>query len=283
MNRLQDRVAVITGGASGIGAATARLFVEEGARVLVGDIQEEPARALVAELGDRARFRRCDVSREDDIASLVDEAVAEWGQLDCMFNNAGFGGAIGPISTISEDDYDLTMDVLLKSAFFGMKHTARVMQPAQRGSIISTASSATLVVGFAGHLYSVAKAAVVHLTRSVAVEMAEYDIRVNCILPGYIATPLAAGKPLYVSGAEVAQERVERMRQEMANGQPMHRVGEPEDIARTALFLAGDESTYITGQGIVVDGGVTVGKPWRKQPEWSREPHPIKLYRPEGR
>ena len=281
--RLQGKVAVVTGGASGIGAATAELFVGEGARVVIGDMQVDVGEETAGRLGDDCAFRPCDVSREGDVEALVNEATGRWGRLDVIYNNAGFGGAIGPIESISEEDFDLTFDVLLKGVFFGMKHAAPVMKAQHSGSIISTASVAGLQTGYASHLYSVAKSGVIHLTRSVANELAEYDIRVNCICPGFIATPLAAGRPISAVGRDAAEERVQKMRDRSDNAQPLHRVGEAADIGKAALFLASDDSAWITGTEMVVDGGFRTGPPWRKQPSWLTEPHPIRLYRPADR
>jgi NAD(P)-dependent dehydrogenase (short-subunit alcohol dehydrogenase family) len=281
--RLEGKVAVITGGASGIGAATAARFVEEGARVVVGDLQEEAGSAVVADLGEAATFLRCNVAREEEVAGLIEEATRRWGRLDVLFNNAGFGGAIGPIESITEADWDLTFDVLLKGVFFGMKHAAPVMKAQRSGSIISTASIAGLLTGYGPHLYNVAKAGVIHLTRTVANELAEHDVRVNCICPGFIATPLAAGSPVSWRGADEAAARVQRMREAGEGTQPLSRIGEGLDIANAALFLASDESEWITGVDLVVDGGFKLGRPWRKQQSWLREPAPIRLYRPPDR
>jgi NAD(P)-dependent dehydrogenase (short-subunit alcohol dehydrogenase family) len=283
MGRLEGKVAVITGGASGMGAATARLFVAEGARVVIGDLQAEVGEETAGALGEAAAFRATDVSREVDVAGLVDEAVRRFGRLDCMFNNAGFGGALGPIESTTEEDFDLTVDVLLKGVFFGMKHAAPIMKAQGSGSIISTASVAGLATGGGPHLYNATKAAVIHLTRSVANELAEHGVRVNCICPGFVATPLAAAKPIGYAGRDAAEAKVEQMRESGAMAQPMHRIGEPEDIAKAALFLASDDSEWITGIDLVVDGGYMTGRPWRDQPKWVTEARPIRLYRPEGR
>lgn len=277
MDRLNGKTALITGGASGIGAATVRLFVEEGARVLIADMQSERGEALAAQLGDAAVFCRVDVTREDDIRRAVGEAVRQWGRLDCMYNNAGFGGALGSIGTTTVEEFDLTFDVLLKSVFLGIKHAAPVMRAQRSGSIISTASVAGLKTGESPHLYSVAKAAVIHLTRSVALELGEHGIRVNCICPGIVATPLAAGS------ANASDAALEKLAGALARSQAMGRVGQPEDIARAALFLAGDESEWITGHAQVVDGGAFAGRPWSRQGDWITGDRPIKLYRPEGR
>ena len=277
MQRLSDKTAIITGGASGIGAASARLFVEEGARVLIADAQSERGEALANELGDAAAFHRVDVTREDDIRAVVGDAVERWGRLDCIFNNAGFGGALGSIETTTVEEFYITFDVLLKGVFLGIKHAAPVMRAQGGGSIISTASVAGLKTGESPHLYSVAKAAVIHLTRSVALELGEHGIRVNCICPGIVATPLAAGRP------NASPEALERLADGLAKTQAMGRVGQPEDIARAALWLASDDSEWVTGHAQVVDGGAFAGRPWSRQGDWITQDRPIKLYRPEGR
>jgi NAD(P)-dependent dehydrogenase (short-subunit alcohol dehydrogenase family) len=273
---------VITGGASGIGAATAELFIDEGAKVVIGDLQPEVGEETAGRLGANCAFVPCNVAKEAEVKALVDEATNRWGRLDVIYNNAGFGGALGPIESISEADYDLTMDVLLKGVFFGMKHASPVMKAQQSGSIISTASVAGLTSGYGSHLYNVGKAAVIHLTHTVALELAEHNVRVNCICPGFIATPLAAGRPISYSGREDAEARVQKMRDRGGNSQPLRRVGEGLDIAKAALFLASEDSEWITGIELIVDGGFRAGRPWRRQEEWLTTPHPIKIYRPEG-
>ncbi|MEM9563480.1 MAG: glucose 1-dehydrogenase [Actinomycetota bacterium] len=277
MGRLDDTTAIITGGGSGIGAGTARRFVAEGAKVLIADLDAERGAALAEELGDAAAFLATDVSKEEDVAAMVAEATDLWGRLDCLFNNAGFGGALGPISSTSVDDYDLTMDVLIKSVFLGMKHAAPVMTEQGSGSIISTASIAGLRAGYAPHLYSTAKCAVIHLTRSVALELGEHGIRVNAICPGFIATPLAAGHP------DADDARIQKMRDISSGAQVMGRVGEADDIAAMALFLASDESTWVTGQEFVVDGGFGAGPPFSTWPEFARTHRPIRHHRPPDR
>jgi NAD(P)-dependent dehydrogenase (short-subunit alcohol dehydrogenase family) len=277
MKRLDGRVAIVTGGASGIGAASVRLFVAEGARVLIADLQEERGMQLAEQLGDAAAYRRVDVSREEDVRGAVDEAVSRWGRLDVMFNNAGFGGALGPITGTTVEEFDITFDVLVKGPFLGIKHAAPVMQRQRSGSIISTASVAGLQTGHSPHLYSVAKAAVIHLTRSVALELGEHGIRVNCICPGVIATPLAAGSP------DVSEAGLAKMKAALARSQALGRIGDPEDVARAALWLASDESSFVTGHAQVVDGGAYAGRPWSKQAEWITKPRPIRMYRPPGR
>ena len=275
MGKLDGKVAVITGAASGMGAATAQLFASEGARVLVTDMNEAKGQDVAERLGPNGEFKRVDVSREEDIADAVDQVQSGWGRLDVMFNNAGFGGARGPIESISEADFDLTVDVLLKGVFFGMKHAAPIMKQQGFGSIISTASVAGLQAGESPHLYTATKAAVIHLTKSVALELGQQGIRVNAICPGVVATPLAHG-PL-------DEERRKKFRDRFGRNQPIGRVGEAEDIAQAALFLASDDSTFITGTAMVVDGGAYAGRPWHRQSELMTGQGPIKLYRPEVR
>ena len=277
MSSLDGRVAIITGGASGIGAATAELFVAEGAKVLIADMQAERGEEMAASLGESAAFHHVDVTKEDDVAAAVHGAVDRWGGLDIMFNNAGFGGALGPIETTTVEDFDLTFDVLVKGVFLGIKHAAPAMRERGGGSIINTASVAGLQAGWSPHLYSVAKSAVIHLTKSVALEYGEHNIRVNCICPGVIATPLAAGRP------DVSDEALEKMKGALGRTQVLGRIGDPSDIAQAARWLASDESSYVTGHAQVVDGGAYAGKPWRKQGEWITKPRPIRMYRPDNR
>ena len=194
-----------------------------------------------------------------------------------MFNNAGFGGALGPVSKISVADYDLTMDVLLKSVFLGMKHDAPVMSDQGSGSIISNASVAGLRAGYGAHLYTVAKAAVIQLTKTVALELGEQGIRVNAICPGFVATPLATGRPA------ATEEQIQHLRDAEDANQLLGRVGEPADVANMALFLASDEAQWVTGQEFVVDGGMAAGRPWSTWPEFMKMERPIRHHRPPGR
>ncbi len=269
MGTLDGKVAVITGGASGIGEATVRRFVAEGARVVIADIQDERGAALSASLGDGAVYQRTDVSREDEIEAAVQRALDQFGRLDCMFNNAGFGGTRGPIAAIPVDEFDHTMAVLFRGVFLGMKYAAPVMTGQGSGSIISTASVAGLQAGRGPHIYSAAKAAIIHLTRSVAMELGESGVRVNCICPGGIATPLLA------RGLGGSAEAVETIKGRLARIQPVQRAGLPEDIAAAALWLAGDESSFVTGHALVVDGGLTGGTLWSSHPETFRTHEPM--------
>ena len=269
MARLDGKVAVITGGASGMGEGTVRRFVDEGARVVIADIQDAKGHTLADTLGGAAVYQRVDVADEGEVKAAVKRAVDEFGRLDCMFNNAGFGGAIGPIETTPVEDYDRTMNVLLRGVFLGMKHAAPVMKAQGAGSIISTASVAGLGGGRGPHIYSAAKAAVINLTRSVALELGESGVRVNCICPGGIATPLLA------KGLGGGEDAVEMIRVALAGFQSIKRGGLPEDIANAALWLASDESSFVNGHALVVDGGLTAGTMWSQGPEMFRTYRPM--------
>jgi NAD(P)-dependent dehydrogenase (short-subunit alcohol dehydrogenase family) len=260
VSRLRGKVALITGGASGIGEATARLFVTEGASVTIADIQDERGARLAAELGERAAYAHTDVSREPDVEAAVATTVQRFGRLDCIFNNAGYGGVGGRIEAVSIAGFDETIGVLLRGVLLGMKHAAPVMKRQGSGSIISTASIAGLQAGFGPHVYSAAKAAVIQLTRTVAMELGEHNVRVNCICPGGIATPIF-GKGLGMS-VEEADALVPMMKGILENLQPIKRAGLAEDIAQAALWLATDESTFVNGHALVVDGGLTGGRSW---------------------
>jgi NAD(P)-dependent dehydrogenase (short-subunit alcohol dehydrogenase family) len=260
VSRLANKVALITGGASGIGEGTVRLFAREGASVVIADLQDEPGRRLAAELGARVAYVHTDVSREPDVQGAVAETVKRFGRLDCIFNNAGMGGVGGRVEAIDIAGFDQTIGVLLRGVLLGMKHAAPVMKRQGSGSIISTASVAGLTAGFGPHVYSAAKAAVIQLTKTVAMELGEHNIRVNCICPGGIATPIF-GKGLGMS-AEQAEALVPQMKGILANVQPIKRSGLPEDIAHAVLWLASDEATFVNGHALVVDGGLTGGRSW---------------------
>jgi NAD(P)-dependent dehydrogenase (short-subunit alcohol dehydrogenase family) len=252
MYDLTGKVAVITGAASGMGRAAAVLFAAKGANVVLADLNAkggEEAAAEASAAGAACVFQRTDVAQEADVAALVARATTEFGKLDILFNNAGIGGAVGPLEDIAVDDWDRTQAVCLKGVFLGIKHAIAPMRAAGGGSIVSTASIAG-IDGYSGlHAYCAAKAGVVNLTRSAALQLACDFIRVNCIAPGGVSTPI-------VWNGTANREAVEGF---LLNAQPMPRVGQPLDIANAALFLASDAASFITGHTLVVDGGATAG------------------------
>lgn len=252
--RLEGKVAVITGAASGIGEASARRFAEEGCRLVLGDIQVEEGEALCAELGDNAVFGQCNVTSEKDVAALVDLAVSEFGRLDIMFNNAGIVGAIGPIETTVEAEWTATLAVLLNGVFFGMKHAIRVMKPQGSGSIISMSSVAGMTGGLGPHAYSAAKHAVVGLTKNVAAEACGYGVRVNAIAPYSVATSMVADAYLHDHKA------IDEATKMLTDESPLvNRPGLAIDVANAALWLASDESGYTSGLTLTTDAGITSG------------------------
>ena len=255
MGRLEGKVAIITGGSSGIGEATVRLFVKEGAKVLLFARNEERSNKIVEGLGKNAQFFQGDVSVETDVENAVNTAVENWGNLDCIYNNAGSGGEGGPIDTISEKGFDNTVGVLLKGVFFGIKHAARVMKPQGYGSIVSCSSVNGLLVSGENILYSTCKAAVDHLTRLAASELGPFGIRVNSVVPGAILTPIYYGR------AQLTDEMKKDYGDYFKKYQPVKLLGMPIDIANAVLWLVSDESRFVSGHPLVVDGGISVGFP----------------------
>ena len=249
--RLDGRVAVITGGASGIGAGTTRRFVEEGARVVIADVDVDAGKRLADELGDSTRFIVTDVAVEGDVEAAVAGAVEAFGRLDIMFNNAGILGAVGPIAETTASAWDRSVDVLLRSVFLGMKHAAPVMIRQRSGVILSTSSIAGIIGGLGPHAYTACKHAVIGLTKSVAGELAQHGVRVNAIAPGNTVTAMTA--VAYTGEAANLDDTAARIKA----GSPLGFAGEPIDIANAALYLASDEARYITGHCLVVDAGQT--------------------------
>ena len=258
MGRLENQVAIITGGASGIGEGTVRKFAGEGAKVVIADVQQERGEQLAEELGPNTAFCKTDVSAEEQVAAAVDLAMSRWGRLDVMFNNAGFGGVSGPIDELDMAAYHNTVGVLLDGVVLGAKHAARAMKPAGRGVILNTASVAGLQAGFGPVIYSTCKAAVAHLSRCLSVELAEFGIRVNAICPGVIVTNIfTSGFGMQGAAADAMLPKVDEA---LAGWAPLGRSGMPQDIANTAAWLASDDASYVTGQAITVDGGLTAGR-----------------------
>ena len=249
--RLAGKVALVTGGASGIGEGTVRRLVADGARVVVADIQADAAAKVAAEHGDRCRPIAADVTREDDLAAAVDLALAEFGQLDLAFANAGIFGAYGPIAATRMADVDLTWAVDLRGVFVTMKHAARVMIPRGSGVIIATTSPAAVVGGIGNHAYSAAKAGILGLVRSVAAELRPHGIRVNAVMPGAVVSAMTAD--LVLGDATAIGQVTEVLAAGAAGGRP----GLPADIAAAVSYLASDDATFVTGHTMVVDGGLT--------------------------
>ena len=263
MGVLAGKVAVITGGTSGIGASIAELFVAEGARVVIAGRREAAGEKLASVLGSAAAFVRTDVAVEADVAGLIRFTVDRWGRLDCLVNCAGDAGTVGGIATLDLGRLEHTMAVHLGGVASGMKYAAPVMLEQGSGSIVNIASIGGQVAGWTGLGYSAAKAAVVQLTRCVAVELGTSGIRVNSISPGPILTGIfakgAGMDPGDADGTVELLEPVFRARLEM--WQPLPRVGVPADVAPAALWLASDGSAFVNGQNLVVDGGISAGRP----------------------
>lgn len=262
---LNGKVAVVTGGASGIGLATVETLIEYGAKVVVGDMQTAKGEALESRFGsDTVRFQTTDVTSRDQLQSLINMSESAFGGLDILFNNAGHGGAPGGIEELDFELYDQTMDLLLKAVFMGTQLAIPLMKKRGGGSIINTSSISAISAGYAPITYSCAKIAVAHFSRIAAGELAKYKIRVNSIKPGFIATSIfgaSLGLP-----REVADQMAEQVAQGGAKMQPAGRTGQGRDIAETVAFLASEASSFITGESITVDGGITTGPPhsWRE-------------------
>jgi len=261
---MDNQIVLVTGGASGIGAAIAERFVKEGAYVIIADLKEKRGEAIKARLGDHALFLKTDVSDETSFGSAIETAIKHFGHIDCLINNAGIPGPGGGIADIPIKEFDAAIAVLLRSVFLGMQRVVPSMKERRTGAIINMSSLAGFISN-GDHVYSAAKAAIIHLTRSVALELAEFGIRVNCICPGAIATPL------YGKHAGLNEEESERtlpaLRGLLKNAQPLPHAGLPEDIANVAFWLTSEESCFVTGQSIVVDGGLSLGQGWKQTGE----------------
>ena len=255
--RLNGKVAVITGAASGIGRGTVDLFVAEGAKVIAADISDDRGQRIEEDHKGKVKFVHCDVTQEVEIAGAIAAAVKEFGKLDCLFSNAGTGGARDPADGVTAEGFDQVMHLHVRAALFGMKYAVPAMKKTGGGSIVSTASVAGMQAGYGPILYSIAKAAIIHMTKVTAAQLAQFNIRVNCICPGLIATNIFAqglGMP-----SQLADTRVDAIAEAAKHSQPIQRGGRPHDIAEGVLYLASDGSDFVTGQALTIDGGLTLG------------------------
>ncbi len=252
--RLAGKVALITGAASGIGAAAVERFIQEGCRVTLCDIQEAEGNALAEKYGDKAMFSYCNITDEESVSAAIDAATTHFGRLDVMFNSAGIVGSVGPVAQTPGAEWRFTIDVLLNGAFYCAKHAARVMQPQGSGSIISMASTAGLMGGLGPHAYTAAKHGVVGLTKNLAAELAGSNVRVNAIAAASMATPMVAS---VLTGDP---KNIDKAKEMLAQASPLRgRPGLAEDVANAALWLASDESGYTTGHTLTTDAGFTIG------------------------
>jgi NAD(P)-dependent dehydrogenase (short-subunit alcohol dehydrogenase family) len=268
-NELAGKVAVVTGGATGLGSAMVERFAAEGARVVVGDLDADRGAAVARRCGAAALFRTTDVADPDQIAALVESAVERFGGLDIMCNNAGISGTMHR-SILHDDfaDFHRVMSVNVLGVMAGTRLAARYMSEHGGGSIINLSSVGGVQAGGGVMTYRASKAAVIHFTKSAAIELAQYDIRVNCLAPGNIPTDLLA-KASTTMSPEKAERMTRAMREMMNQDRPLPREGTPEDVAEAAVYFAGDRSRYLTGTVLTVDGGTTAGKPLR-----ARRPDP---------
>lgn len=256
--RLEGKIAIITGGASGIGRGTVDLFIAEGAKVIVGDVQDDKGARIEEDHAGKAFYIHTDVSNEVEVKAMIDLATQKFGRLDCLFNNAGYVGHSGGVVDVTPEGFRTTMDVLVLGVMLGMKHAAPVMIRQGSGSIINTASIAGIGTSWGPIIYSTAKAAVMHATKWAAIDLAEHKIRANAICPGGIVTPIfakAMGAP-----SQLADQTLDLVQTAFDDLQPIPRAGMPVDIAEAALFLASDGSSFVTGQSLAVEGGITLGQ-----------------------
>ncbi|OVA06479.1 Short-chain dehydrogenase/reductase SDR [Macleaya cordata] len=253
--RLEGKVALITGGASGIGESTAKLFSQHGAKVIIADIQDELGQSVCKEIGPAsASYIHCDVTDELQVQNAIDTTVANYGKLDIMFNNAGVLDKAKPsILDNEKSEFTRVLNVNVTGSFLGTKHAARVMIPARQGSIISTASISSIMAGAASHAYTCSKHAVLGLTKNAAVELGQFGIRVNCISPYGVVTPLAK------QFIKMEDEELEKIMHAMANLKGV--ILKTEDVARAALYLGSDDSRYVSGLNLIIDGGFSTVNP----------------------
>ena len=255
--RLEGKIAFITGACSGIGLATAELFIDEGACVLAADIQDETGAALRQRFEGRLQFVHCDVTQPTQIQAAVDRAAAEFGGLDIVFNNAGAGGQRGGMEEMTLEGWDHTMNLLLRSVMCGTMYALPHLKARGGGAIVNTSSISALATGYAPVAYSTAKAAVLHFSKLCAADLARHRIRVNAVVPGFIATSIFGSG--FGLDRKAAQQMAVTLTERGGSLQPAGRTGQPRDIAEAVLYLASDAAGFVTGTHMVVDGGMTVG------------------------
>jgi NAD(P)-dependent dehydrogenase (short-subunit alcohol dehydrogenase family) len=256
-DRLKDKIAFITGACSGIGLATAQRFVEEGARVLAADIQGDAGAALEARFDGQLKFAHCDVTQPAQIRQAIDRAAQHFGGLDIVFNNAGATGQRGGIEEMTIEGWDATMALLLRSVVAGTMYALPHLKARGGGAIVNTASVSALASGYAPVAYATAKAAVLHFSKLAAADLARHRIRVNAVVPGFVATSIfGVGFGL---DRDAAQQMAATLAERGGSLQPAGRTGRPEDIAEAVLYLASDAAGFVTGTHLLVDGGLTIG------------------------
>jgi NAD(P)-dependent dehydrogenase (short-subunit alcohol dehydrogenase family) len=265
MKRLDHKVAVITGACSGIGLATTELFLAEGAQVLAADVQDEIGQQLQKQYAGQLQFAHCDVTRLDELRAAIDSAVMHFGGLDILFSNAGRIGTMAGVQAFNPEAWDDTQNLLLRSVAAGASYAVPHMVKRGAGAIVNTSSISALQAGYAPLAYSVAKAGVLHYTRVAAAELSALNIRINAVVPGFIATRIFGG--LFGMDAQASQGLAERVRDHSSAANPIGRSGDPKDIAEAVLYLASDAARFVTGTHITVDGGITMG------PRHSWDPH----------
>ena len=261
LKRLLDKVVIITGATSGIGLEIARFSISQGANVVISGRRENQGEKIANQLGERCRFIKCDVLYEDQICALIEETFSQYGKIDAIFNNAGAPDFVRNIEDISYDKIRQSLDLLLTSVIIGTREASRIMLKQKHGSIVNTASIAGHWGGCGGSVYSAAKAGVIHFSKVTSLELAKYNVRVNSISPGAIITEIfGVGQKLSSEKLSLSDEHL-KSSDAFIDFQPIPRAGLPEDIANLAIYLASDESTFVTGQDFIIDGGLLAGRP----------------------